>query len=496
MTSVVKSPSFQVQDVVVVNEGKAGVHIRTGIGYLDHMLDQLNSHAQVGVGLKVVVTATTSSSSHSDDKGSSNGGHHDETVDANRLAGQNQVQLCTDVGRALGEALYRDVLSTTTFTTSSTTTAKKSRFCCPLDEALVECTLEPATAAEEDSTPLIHYDLAPYGIFPRNGGRTHIGALETFALESFWRALAESSRLKISLRKVRGDNAHHIVESSFKAFSRALRNYLDPVDLWNISGPNHCASVALQREGRVERSTKETSISVRLLLSTNPGTENDSDEMTRVDTGIPTLDAFYETLAREAHMTLQIKCEGDLWVDDHHTAEDVSIAVGQCLTQALGSKAGLNRMWLASAPAATPDGATATITPFLTNVEVTMDLSNRPCLRHNLHETLGRQEYVEGVEAANGSGNGNRSRLTCEMFEHCLDSLVMNARMTVHIVETQQNENKRNDNGNVSNDGNVPSVLDVALCTAKAFGRALRVCAMVDPRRAGTTASSKGTLSI
>ena len=73
----------------------------------------------------------------------------------------------------------------------------------------------------------------------------------------------------------------------------------------------------------------------------------------------------------------------------------------------------------------------------------------------------------------------------CEMFEHCLDSLVVNGRMTVHIVEKKE-----------PSLSSKSSVMDVVLCTASAFGKALRVCSMIDPRRAGKTASSKGTLSV
>ncbi len=249
------------------------------------------------------------------------------------------------------------------------------------------------------------------------------------------------------------------VESSFKAFSRALRVFLDPPGIWDVKSPNDLVGVEMAREGKIERTTKETSISVHVLL-------NGSSEDTSVDTGTPFLDTFYTTLAKEANMTLKIQCKGDLWVDDHHTAEDVSIAIGQCLTQAFGTKAGLNRMWLSDA---TLGAAT---------VEVTMDLSNRPYFEHNLHETLGRQEYVDSAN----SEDDNAKLLSCEMFEHCLDSLVMNSRTTVHIVGKSIQEST--------------SVEDVALCTAMAFGRALRVCAMVDQRRAGTTASSKGTLSV
>ncbi|KAG7356492.1 imidazoleglycerol-phosphate dehydratase [Nitzschia inconspicua] len=435
-----------VQAIQVVDQSKADKvpNISTGIGFLDHMIDQWNSHAQVGVGIHVIEADEDDSKDNSNDSVQ------------NRFAGKNQVELLTIVGNALGSELKK-VLQ------SNHHSNQESKFSCPLDEALVTCVLSSSNT-KSDKGSLVFYNLAPYGIYPSATGRTKIGKLETFAIESFWKALAESSTLCISLTKLRGDNAHHIVESSFKAFSRALRNYLDPPDLWEPQSANDEASIRQQREGKVERKTKETSISVNLLL-------NGCSKSTHVETGIPLLNAFYTTLAQEAHMTLQIDCQGDLWVDDHHTAEDVSIAIGQCLTQALGSKAGLNRMWVGRA--LLEDGTT---------VEVTMDLSNRPCFVHNLHETLGRQEYVE--ETADDDEFANKSLLSCEMLEHCLDSLVMNGRMTVHVVVVK------------SSTANESSVADVVLGTAQAFGRALRVCAMVDQRRAGTTASSKGTLSV
>ena len=195
-----------------------------------------------------------------------------------------------------------------------------------------------------------------------------------------------------------------------------------------------------------DRKTKETSILVDLKL--DGGTSGVSIEI-----GIPTLDEIIQVLATEANMSLTIQCHGDLFVDDHHTSEDVSIALGQVLALALGTKAGLNRMWCAKA-----DYGAA-------QVEVTMDLSNRPCLTHNL--TLTEVEYVGGT-------------LTTEMFHHVLESLTMNAMMTVHIVEIRPGS----------------TVNETAIATAMAFGRALSMCAAVDPRRAGATASSKGTLSV
>jgi imidazoleglycerol-phosphate dehydratase len=247
------------------------------------------------------------------------------------------------------------------------------------------------------------------------------------------------------------------------------------------------------------------------------------------------LDTFYTMMAQEAHMTLIIDCQGDVWVDDHHTAEDVSIAIGQCLTQALGDKAGLNRMWVGEASDGN-NNYNNNNNDHEAFVRVTMDLSNRPCFVHNLHETLGRQEFIDETMAsvvnnddndidknvgATATNSNKECRLTCEMLVHSLDSLVMNGRMTVHVMVMLEKEegaiaktiigqdhdhqiyhhddsssaDNNNNNNNNNNINTTVSVVDVVLGTAKAFGRALRVCAMVDQRRAGTTASSKGTLS-
>lgn len=409
----------------------------TGVGFFDHMLDQFNSHAQVGIGLTVLPTMSAS-----------NPYLEPKSGNRNRLANQNQINLCTAVGKEVGSAML------TSLGLEGKADEAQSRFCCPLDEALVECVIRKAGS---DTGSVLEYTLPPYGIYPKGKGRTKIGEWETIAVESFWTALANTAKLDVEIRKIRGDNGHHIVESSFKAFSRALRNHVDsPLRLWDVGGQNDLASIALEREAKVERSTKETSILVHMKL-------NGKGEESTVETGIPVLDEFLITLAHQAKMSLVIQCTGDLWVDDHHTAEDVSIAIGQCWTQALGSKAGLNRMWLAEECVGDA------------KVEVTMDLSNRPYLAHNLHDSLGLQEYIDPERPGSEA-----SVLSCEMFEHVLDSLVMNGRMTVHIVEKQKGT----------------SLHETIMATAKALGEAFRVCAMVDRRRAGQTASSKGTLSV
>jgi imidazoleglycerol-phosphate dehydratase len=453
--------------------------ISSGIGYLDHMIDQFNSHAQIGVSLTVVSSSQSSLSS----KNVSKEDHHNRHATATH---QKAVMAC--VAQALGEEFRRLLLlrnassgvsTQTTATVKTGAETRTSRFCCPLDEALVACELKFNVEGDDMSSSkyplygtLLSYSLPPYGKYPASG-RTHIGRMETAALgSSFWPILAQHSGLQLSLHKIRGDNAHHIVESSFKAFARALRNLLDGVcttmsdsttvgsrhhRLAQLYGPlsdNYQTSLALNRKCTATRATKETSIAVTALLNAKG-----SDSV--IDTGIATLDRFLFTIATHADMQLSVTCRGDLWIDEHHTAEDVSIALGQVLYEALGTKAGLNRMWSAVATVGGDAAATA--------VEVTMDLSNRPCFVHNL--------------ALDDGSNDKVGDLSLEMFEHVMDSLVVNARMTVHIVDCSPC------GGSINLDDKVQAV-------AVAFGQALKYCAMVDCRRAGATASSKGTLSV
>jgi imidazoleglycerol-phosphate dehydratase len=411
------------------------------------MIDQFNSHAQIGVSITVLMDGDEGISADEDAK-------HKKHVNVNRFVDRNQSEILTLVGKELGKSLQTTVLSQVVAGGSS------SRFCCPLDEALVECILI-RRSNQQQSGALTKFTLSPYGKHPLKTGRTKIGQLETAAIESFFSSLAIHSGLEIQLHKVRGDNGHHIVESAFKALSRALRNLIDGTNttcddnkkalLWGPNSESFRQSVALERRAKIQRQTKETSILVDLKL-------DGRNDNVSVRTGIAVLDDFFTTLAIAASMSLTIDCQGDLWIDDHHTSEDVGIAVGQCLNKALGSKAGLNRMW--NSTASTTSGGAV--------VEVTMDLSNRPCLTQNL--TLDQDEYVVDEESV----------LTTEMMAHVLESLVMNGMMTVHIVEKEPGA----------------SVKNRVMATALAFGEALKYCTAVDPRRAGTTASSKGTLSV
>ena len=124
------------------------------------------------------------------------------------------------------------------------------------------------------------------------------------------------------------------------------------------------------------RVTKETSIEIRLDL--------DGTGQTKVSTGLPFFDHMVDQLGRHGGFDLELTATGDLQVDAHHTVEDVGIALGECLREALGDKAGVRRFASMSLPL---DEAL---------VEVALDLSGRPYLHYEVEpggEALGNPPF-------------------------------------------------------------------------------------------------------
>jgi len=124
------------------------------------------------------------------------------------------------------------------------------------------------------------------------------------------------------------------------------------------------------------RITKETSIEIRLDL--------DGTGQTKVTTGLPFFDHMVDQLGRHGGFDLELTATGDLQVDAHHTVEDVGIALGECLREALGDKAGVRRFASMSLPL---DEAL---------VEVALDLSGRPYLHYEVEsgsEPLGTPPF-------------------------------------------------------------------------------------------------------
>jgi imidazoleglycerol phosphate dehydratase HisB len=130
----------------------------------------------------------------------------------------------------------------------------------------------------------------------------------------------------------------------------------------------------------------------------------DGTGKTAIKTGIGFLDHLLDSLSRHARFDLMLTCEGDLQVDDHHTAEDCALALGDALDRALGERRGVNRFGWALAPL---DEALA---------RAVVDLSGRPFS----DVALGLQR-----EAIGG--------LACENVGHFLRSLATAARMTLHV---------------------------------------------------------------
>ncbi|HJP66687.1 MAG TPA: imidazoleglycerol-phosphate dehydratase HisB [Actinomycetota bacterium] len=119
-----------------------------------------------------------------------------------------------------------------------------------------------------------------------------------------------------------------------------------------------------ERSAQVERTTKETSVTVRLAI--------DGTGSATADTGIPFFDHMLEQLGTHAGFDLEVTAKGDLEIDAHHTVEDVGLAVGQALAQALGEKRGIRRFGSVAVPL---DEAL---------VEVALDLSGRPFVVHDV----------------------------------------------------------------------------------------------------------------
>jgi imidazoleglycerol-phosphate dehydratase len=120
----------------------------------------------------------------------------------------------------------------------------------------------------------------------------------------------------------------------------------------------------MPREATVERTTRETSVKVVLRL--------DGSGAASAETGLPFFDHMLQQLGTHAGFDLEVRAKGDLEVDAHHTVEDVGIAVGQAVAEALGDKAGIRRFGSVSVPL---DEAL---------VEVALDLSGRPFVVHEV----------------------------------------------------------------------------------------------------------------
>ena len=150
------------------------------------------------------------------------------------------------------------------------------------------------------------------------------------------------------------------------------------------------------RSSTIDRKTNETEISLKLGL--------DGTGSSNIQTGLGFLDHMLDALARHGRFDLDLRCKGDLHVDDHHTAEDCGLALGAAIKEALGDRVGIERFGSAYAPL---DEALA---------RAVVDISGRPFAAIDLGLT--RERLGE---------------LSCENIPHVLSSLATAAGITLHV---------------------------------------------------------------
>ncbi|MCX5590363.1 imidazoleglycerol-phosphate dehydratase HisB [Alcaligenes endophyticus] len=194
------------------------------------------------------------------------------------------------------------------------------------------------------------------------------------------------------------------------------------------------------RTAEITRNTNETRIRVAINI--------DGTGAHKLQSGVPFLDHMLDQIARHGVIDLDVYCEGDNHIDDHHSVEDIGIALGQAFAKAIGNKAGLRRYGHAYVP----------LDESLSRVVI--DFSGRPGLFYDVPFTRARIGQFD-VDLAR------------EFFQ----GFVNHAMATVHI------DNLRGENAHHQCE-----------TVFKAFGRALRMALEHDPRNEGVVPSTKGVL--
>lgn len=194
------------------------------------------------------------------------------------------------------------------------------------------------------------------------------------------------------------------------------------------------------RNATVKRKTKETDIAVAVNL--------DGAGKADIATGIGFLDHMLEQVARHGLFDLTIKAKGDLHIDQHHTAEDVGIVLGQAIREALGDRAGITRYADVHLP----------MDEALTRCAI--DVSGRPYLVWKVTFTRPRIGDFD-----------------TELFREFFLALAQNSGITLHIENLYGRNNHH-----------------IAETCFKAVARALRAAVAIDPRQGGRVPSTKGSL--
>ena len=194
------------------------------------------------------------------------------------------------------------------------------------------------------------------------------------------------------------------------------------------------------RQSEISRKTGETDVQVRLDL--------DGTGEYAIDTGVGFLNHMLELFARHGRFNLQVTCKGDTWVDDHHSTEDIGIALGQAFDKALGDRKGITRYGSMLLPM---DESL---------IESAVDISGRGML------AFGLDIPTEKV-----------GTFDTELVEDFFQAFAQNARCTLHIRQLAGR--------------NSHHIIEGAF---KSVARSLRAAVKIDPDTAGEIPSTKGVL--
>ena len=195
-----------------------------------------------------------------------------------------------------------------------------------------------------------------------------------------------------------------------------------------------------KRLAKMRRKTRETQIAIAVDL--------DGSGKAAFAVGIPFLEHMLDQVARHGLIDIDVKAQGDLAIDAHHTVEDIGIVLGQAVNRALGDRTGITRYGHAYVPL---DEALS---------RVVIDFSGRPGLTY----------AVDFPRARIGD-------FDVDLIREFFNGFVSAAQVTLHV------DNLKGVNAH-----------HVAETLFKAFGRALRMAVSLDPRTAGTVPSTKGSL--
>ncbi|WEZ81880.1 imidazoleglycerol-phosphate dehydratase HisB [Rhizobium sp. 32-5/1] len=194
------------------------------------------------------------------------------------------------------------------------------------------------------------------------------------------------------------------------------------------------------RSANVSRKTNETSVTVSVNI--------DGTGASTISTGVGFFDHMLDHLSRHSLIDMDIKADGDLYVDDHHTVEDVGIVIGQALSKALGDRRGITRY------------ASIDLAMDETMTKAAVDVSGRPFLVWNVAFSAPKIGTFD-------------TELVREFFQ----ALAQHAGITLHVQNIYGANNHH-----------------IAETCFKAVARALRSATEIDPRQAGRVPSTKGTL--